>query len=68
MTGVTVVSLATYGRPLATGWSYFLIAAMAAVSPAVVSTAPVLLGCIAALATGQITMSVLLNRTSHERG
>jgi low temperature requirement protein LtrA len=64
MTGVTLVSLATYGRPLTMGWPYFLIAAMAAATPAGVATAPVLLGIIAALAAGQIVLSLLLNRTA----
>jgi hypothetical protein len=58
------VSLATYGRPLTMGWPYFLIAAMAAATPAGVATAPVLLGIIAALAAGQIVLSLLLNRTA----
>jgi low temperature requirement protein LtrA len=62
MIGVTLVSLATYGRPLVSGWPYFLIAWIAAFSPVMVSTAPVLLVCISALAAGQITMSLLLNQ------
>jgi low temperature requirement protein LtrA len=62
MAGVTLVSLATSGRSLAMGWPYFLIAAIAVATPAAVATAPVLLGAIAALAAGQITLSLLLNR------
>jgi low temperature requirement protein LtrA len=62
MTGVTLVSVATYDRPVASAWPYFLIALMAAISPIIVSTAPTLVGCISALAGGQITMSLLLNR------
>jgi low temperature requirement protein LtrA len=62
MAGVTLVSLATYGRPIGTGWPFFLIAATAAATPAAAATAPVLLGAIAALAAGQIALSLLLNR------
>lgn len=67
MTGVTVVSLATNGRPLASGWPYFLIAVMAVASPALISHAPILVGWIAALAAGQIAMSLLLTRMPHDR-
>lgn len=67
MAGVTLVSLATYGRSLASGWPYFLVAAFAAAMPALVSAAPVLLGGIAMLAAGQITLSLLLNREAPGR-
>jgi low temperature requirement protein LtrA len=63
MTGVTLVSLATYGRPLAAGWPYALIAATAVASPVWSATAPVLVGSILALAACQIALSVLVNRT-----
>jgi low temperature requirement protein LtrA len=63
MTGVTLVSLATNGRPLSSGWPYFLAALIAAATPVVASTAPVLVGSILALAVGQIAMSVALRRT-----
>jgi low temperature requirement protein LtrA len=62
MAGVTLVSLATYGRPLATGWPYALIAATAVASPGWSATAPGLAGSIVALAACQIALSVLLNR------
>lgn len=64
MVGVTVVSLATYRRPLASGWPYFAIAMLAAASPAMVSSAPLLVGCHAVLAAGQIAMSILLKRNA----
>jgi low temperature requirement protein LtrA len=67
MAGVTMVSLATYGRPIGTGWPFFLIAATAAATPAAAATAPVLLGAIAALAAGQIALSLLLNRKTQRR-
>jgi low temperature requirement protein LtrA len=67
MAGVTLVSLATYGRPIGTGWPFFLIAATAAATPAAAATAPVLLGAIAALAAGQIALSLLLNRKTQRR-
>jgi low temperature requirement protein LtrA len=67
MAGVTLVSLATYGRPIGTGWPYFLIAATATATPAAAATAPVLLGAIAALAAGQIALSLLLNRKTQRR-
>lgn len=66
MTGVTLVSLATYGRPLASGWPYFLIAAIAVPTSALSATAPVLVGSIVALAVCQIALSLLLNRTRPE--
>lgn len=64
MFGVTLVSLATYRRGLASGWPYFLIAGLAAFAPAAATTAPVLLALIAALAIGQIILSILLNRAA----
>jgi low temperature requirement protein LtrA len=67
MAGVAIESLATYGRPLASGWPYFLIATVAAVSPSLVSTAPMLLGCIVVLAVGQITISWLFNRMPQDK-
>jgi low temperature requirement protein LtrA len=67
MAGVTLVSLATYGRPIGTGWPYFLIAATATATPAAAATAPVLLGAIAALAAGQIALSWILNRKTQRR-
>lgn len=63
MTGVTLVSLATYGRPLVSGWPYHLTAAIAVATPAWVAAAPILVGCIVALAACQIALSLLLNRT-----
>jgi low temperature requirement protein LtrA len=66
MAGVTLVSLATYGRPLAAGWPYVLIAVLAVGAPAWSATAPVLVGSIVALAACQIALSVLLNRTRPE--
>jgi low temperature requirement protein LtrA len=66
MTGVTLVSLATNGRPLVSGWPYFLIATIAVVAPAWSATAPVLVGSIVALAACQIALSLLLNRTRPE--
>lgn len=66
MAGVTLVSLATYGRPVATGWPYVLIAVLAVGAPAWSATAPVLVGSIVALAACQIALSVLLNRTRPE--
>lgn len=62
MTGVTLVSLSTFQRTLASGWPYFLIAGFAALAPAATPNAPMLVALIAALATGQITLSILLNR------
>lgn len=67
MVGVTLVSLATWGRPIASGWPYVLIAMMAAASPVIASTAPLLVGCLAALAAAQIATSLLLNRPSRVR-
>lgn len=66
MTGVTLVSLATYGRPLVSGWPYFLIAAIAVATPAWSATSPVLVGSIVALAACQIALSLLLNRAGPE--
>ena len=66
MTGVTLVSLATYGRPLVSGWPYFLIAGIAVATPAWGANAPVLVGSIVALAACQIALSLLLNRTRTE--
>lgn len=63
MTGVTLVSLATHGRPLSSGWPYFFAALIAAVAPVVASTAPVLVGSILALAFAQIAMSLAMRRT-----
>ena len=63
MAGVTLVSLATYGRPVAAGWPYVLIALLAVGAPAWSMTAPVLVGSTVALAACQIALSVLLNRT-----
>jgi low temperature requirement protein LtrA len=57
MTGVTIVSLSTYQRALASGWPYLLIALLAAASPALLSTAPVLFGAVVLLAGFQITLS-----------
>ncbi|NBZ89474.1 low temperature requirement protein A [Stagnihabitans tardus] len=62
MTGVTLVSLATHGLPLSSGWPYVLVALIAAAAPVVSSTAPVLVGSILALAVGQIAMSLALRR------
>jgi low temperature requirement protein LtrA len=67
MAGVTVVSLATYGRTLMSGWPYFGIAAIAAATPAVVSSAPVLVGVLVILAAGQIALSVVLNDQALDR-
>jgi low temperature requirement protein LtrA len=66
MAGVTLVSLATYERPVATGWPYVLIAVLAVGASAWSATAPVLVGSIVALAACQIALSVLLNRTRPE--
>ena len=66
MTGVTLVSLATYGRPPVSGWPYFLIAAIAVTTPAWSATAPILVGSIVALAACQIALSLLLNRSRPE--
>ncbi|MFN4203381.1 MAG: low temperature requirement protein A [Tabrizicola sp.] len=62
MAGVTTISLATYRRPLTTGWPYFLIALAAAAMPALVQTAPFLLGGLVAMAAAQIIASILLNQ------
>ncbi|WP_431297864.1 low temperature requirement protein A [Tabrizicola sp. BL-A-41-H6] len=67
MGGVTIVSLATHQRSLASGWPYFLIALMAAASPVMVSTAPVLVGYLAVLAACQIGLSLNLNRNTQAR-
>ncbi|MFM7445521.1 MAG: low temperature requirement protein A, partial [Tabrizicola sp.] len=64
MIGVTLVSLATYRRPLLSGWPYVLIAVLAALTPLLVSTAPVLVGCLVGVAASQIALSVILNRNS----
>lgn len=63
MTGVTLVSLATHGRPICSGWPNFLAALIAAAMPVVSSTAPALVGSILALAVGQIAMSLTLRGT-----
>lgn len=63
MVGITVVSIATYGRTLFSGWPYFLIAIVAAVSPALFPTAPFLVGSLAVLAACQIGLSLALNRS-----
>jgi low temperature requirement protein LtrA len=63
MTGVTLVSIATHGRALSSGWPYFLAALIAAFAPAVASTAPVLVGSTLVLAIAQIAMSLTLRRT-----
>lgn len=62
MAGVTIVSLSTHQRPLASGWPFLLIALLAAASPALLSTAPVLFGAVAFLAGFQITLSSFLYR------
>jgi len=62
MAGVTLVSLATDRRPLASGWPYLLIALVAAASPALFPTAPSLVGMIAAMAAFQVMLSVILKR------
>jgi low temperature requirement protein LtrA len=64
MVGVTLVSLATYRRPLVSGWPYFLIAAFAAALPSMIFSAPTLLGALAALAACQIGLSLRLNRNT----
>ena len=65
MIGVTLVSLSTFRRHLASGWPYFLIASVAAVVPVMVSTAPLLLGALATSAAFQIGLSWYLNRSSN---
>ena len=62
MVGVTVVSLATYRRKLSSGWPYVLIAGVAAATPVLTSTAPVLVGLLVGVAACQIGLSVALNR------
>lgn len=62
MVGVTMVSLATYRRRLASGWPYVVIALVAVALPVFVSTAPFLVGSLAVLAAGQIGLSLTLNR------
>jgi low temperature requirement protein LtrA len=62
MAGVTVVSLATYRRPLLSGWPYGAIALAAAGLPVAVASAPGLLAGLVGLAVLQILVSVLLNR------
>jgi low temperature requirement protein LtrA len=63
MAGVTIVSLSTYQRPLASGWPYLLIALIAVASPSLFSTAPLLIGFLGLLAACQIALSFWLNRT-----
>lgn len=63
MAGVTIVSLATYRRSLTSGWTYFLIALAAAATPALVQTAPVMLGSLVAMAAVQILASISINRS-----
>jgi len=64
MVGVTLVSLATFRRPLTLAWPYVLIASFAALMPVMASTAPLLLGALAILAAFQIGLSWYLNRSS----
>lgn len=64
MAGITTVSLATFRRPLTSGWPYLLIALVAAVSPLLVQTAPFLLGSLIVMAASQILVSIFLTRTS----
>lgn len=68
LAGVTIVSLATYRRAVVSGWPYFLIAMMAVFLPAFISTAAFLVGCLAALAAGQIVLSMMLSRTAQNQG
>lgn len=63
MIGVTLVSLSTFRRHLASGWPYFLIASVAAVMPVLVSSAPWLLGALVTFAAFQIGLSWYLNRS-----
>lgn len=67
MAGVTLVSLATHSRAIASGWPYYLIAVLAAMTPVLSQSAPVLIGCVLALAAGQIALSVALNRPRSAR-
>jgi low temperature requirement protein LtrA len=62
MAGVTLVSLSTGRRSAASGWPYLLIALAAAASPAIVPTAPLLVGSLAGLAALQVILSLTLNR------
>lgn len=64
MTGVTIVSLATYRRSAASGWPYFAIALAAAASPLLTGNAPWLLLILATLAAAQILASIALNRSA----
>jgi low temperature requirement protein LtrA len=64
MVGVTLVSLATFRRPLVAAWPYFLIASGAALMPVFAATALLLLGALATLAAFQIGLSWYLNRSA----
>jgi low temperature requirement protein LtrA len=67
MAGVTIVSLSTYQRPLASSLPYLLIALLAAASPALLSTAPVLFEAVGVLAGFQIMLSSFLYRATRDR-
>lgn len=62
MVGVTLVSLATAGRPLVAGWPYFLVALVAALLPLALHDAVPMALALVVLAAAQVGLSVLRSR------